>query len=114
MRCKELLPFIIAAMLGIAWLDIGCGPELSPWVGYLVPVALASRYCGFGTGAFYSTLAGLLICLAAKYSGHPYSSEGYLLFVAASQVLALLVVAWLVARTSQLEQALRGLVVMRK
>ena len=107
MQCRKRLPFVIAAAVAIAWIDSRCGPELSLWVAYVVPVAVASRYCGFSIGAFYAVLAGLLLCLAAKYSGHPYSSEGYFLFATWSQMLVFLVIAWLASRLSSLEARLR-------
>lgn len=102
------LPIIAAVMLGIAWLDGACGPELSPWIAYIVPIAMASRYCSFSTGAFYCVVAGLLLCLAAKHSGHPYSTTGYFLFATLSQTLVFLTIAWFVSRLVYLEGALRA------
>ncbi len=109
MKCKESLLVVIIMMLALLAIDASIGPELSPWVAYAVPVVLASRYCGLATGAMYAVLAGGLLCVAARHSGHPYSSDLYFLLAVASQSLALLVMAWLTARLSSLEQALREL-----
>lgn len=109
MECRKRLPLIAAAMLGVAYFDAACGPELSPWVAYIAPVAVAARHCGFSTGAFYAVVAGLLLCLAAKHSGHPYSSPEYFLFATLSQTLTFLVIGWFAAQLSSLEQMLRGL-----
>jgi hypothetical protein len=100
---------VIAIMLVLLLVDSFCGPEISPWVAYAVPVALASRCCGFSTGAAYSVIAAGLLLVAARHSGHPYSGEAYFLVAVASQMLALLVIAWLTARLSTLEHVLRGL-----
>ncbi|HEX6155777.1 MAG TPA: hypothetical protein VFZ54_07120 [Burkholderiales bacterium] len=97
-------------MLVIVGVDIVCGRELSPWIAYIVPVALASRYCSLGVGAAYAILAGLLLCVAARHTGHPYSGDAYFLAAAASQTLVLLVIAWLISRLSALERLLRQLV----
>lgn len=94
-------------MLVLLGIDASCGPEISPWVAYIVPVVLASRYCGFSTGAIYAALTGGLLCVAARHSGHPYSSDAYFLLAVSWQIFALLVVAWLTARLSSLEQMLR-------
>ena len=109
MKCKERLPIVIVLMLALFAVDASIGPELSPWVAYAVPVVVAGRYCGLSTAAMYAVLAGGLLCVAARHSGHPYSSDVYFLLAAASQTLALLVMAWLAARLSSLEQALRAL-----
>ena len=107
MRYRDCLSYVIPMMLAIVAVDATCGPEVSPWIAYSVPVALASRYCGFPVGAVYAVLAGLLLCSAARYSGHPYSSDAFFLFAAVSQMLMLLVLAALVRRLSMLERTLR-------
>lgn len=106
MQCKERLLSVAVMMLVLLGIDVSCGPEISPWVAYVVPVAFASRHCGFSMGAIYAVLAGALLCVGARHSGHPYSSDGYFLLAVLSQVLALIVVAWLTARLSSLEQML--------
>ncbi len=105
---QERLLLVVVMMLAIVGVDAMCGPEVSPWAAYVVPVALAARLRGFRTAAVYAVLAGLLICVAARHSGHPYSSGFYFLVAAGSQTLVLLVIAWLVSRLSALEQALRA------
>lgn len=108
MRCGECLVAVVVMMLIVFVTDATCGPEFSPWIAYAAPVAMASRYCGLGFGAAYSVLGGLLICLAAKHSGHPYSSAWYLLLAASSQVLALLLIASLASRLAFVESKLRA------
>lgn len=107
MRCRECLVAVVAMMLIIFGVDATCGPEISLWIAYAAPVAMASRYCGFSFGAAYSVLSGLLICLAAKHSGHPYSNYWYLALAASSQVLALLLITSLASRLAFVERKLR-------
>lgn len=109
MHCKECLLAVVTLMLVVFGVDAVCGPEMSPWIAYAAPVAMAGRYCGFGFGAAYAVLSGLLILLAAKHSGHPYSSEWYLLLAASSQAFALLLIATLASRLAYVEGKLRDL-----
>ncbi len=57
--------------------DASLGPEVSPWM------------------------------VAARHSGHPYSTDGYFLLTVAWQTAALLVTAWLTARVFALEYRVR-------
>jgi hypothetical protein len=106
---KESLSAVVAIMLVLLLVDASCGPEISPWIAYAVPVAIASRYCGFPTGAAYSVIAAGLILVAARHSGHPYSGDAYFAVAVVSQALALLAIAWLTARLSSLERVLQAL-----
>ena len=108
-ECRERLLIVILIMLALFGIDASSGPEFSPWVAYLVPVAMASRYCGLSTGAAYAVLAGGLLCIASRHSGHPYSSDTHFFVAVASQSLALLAVAWLTAQLSSLERTLSRL-----
>lgn len=114
MNCKECLVSVVAIMLVIAFVDAVCGPEVTPWLAYAAPVALASRYCSFGLGAMYSVLAGLLLCVAARHSGHPFSSDAYFLLAVGWQTLALILVAWLVSLLATTQLALRKLLAERR
>ncbi len=114
MRCNESLVPLAALMLTILLVDLSCGPEITPWVVYTVPIVLVSRFCGFSMGVAYSVIAGGLLLLAARHSGHPYSAEGYLLIAVAWKTVALIVIAWLTARLSSLERLLRSLTVYRE
>lgn len=109
MQYKERLSAVAAVMLVLMLVDLSCGPEISPWVAYALPVVLASRYCGFSMGAAYSVIAAGLLLFAARHSGHPYSGEAYFLIAVSWKLLALLVIAWLTARLSNLERVLRAL-----
>jgi len=109
MQCKEWLTGVAALMLLLLLVDASCGPEISPWVSYTVPIILASRYCGFSMGAAYSVIAAGLLLLAARHSGHPYSADAYFLVAVGWQTVALIVIAWLTARLSSLERLLRAL-----
>jgi hypothetical protein len=102
-----LLP-VVVLMLVVGAADMLSGPEISPWIGYLFPVALASRCCGFGLGALYAVLAGFLMCVAARHAGHPFSTNVYFYLAAASQTFALVVVAWLVSRLASAHLAANG------
>ena len=107
MKCAECLFAVVAMMLAVASLDWLCGPQVSPWLAYAMPVALASRYCNFITGAAYALLAGALVCVVAKNSGHAFTSDT-LFFVAVSwQVLALTLIAWLVSQLALTQLTLR-------
>jgi hypothetical protein len=108
-QCRQRLMLVATIMLALLLLDWSCGPELSPWIAYAVPVALAARCCGFSMGAAYAVIAGWLLYLAARHAGHPYSTEAYYFVSVSSQTIALLVIAWLTARLSNLERTLRGL-----
>jgi hypothetical protein len=68
MRCKECLSGVVAIMIVLLLVDLSCGPEISPWVAYAVPVALASRYSSFSMGAAYSVIGALLLLVAARLS----------------------------------------------
>lgn len=109
MESRQCLMVVVAIMLALLAIDASCGPEISPWIAYMVPVALASRCSGFSVGAAYAVLAGGLLLVAARHSGHPYSSDGFFILAVCSQALALLVIAWLTARLSSLERVLRQL-----
>lgn len=111
MQRSECLLIVISIMLVLLAVDTSLGPELSPWAAYIVPVALASRYCGLSTGAAYAAITAGLLVVAARQSGHPYSADGYFLVAVAWQTAALLVIAWLTARLSALEHALRATLV---
>ena len=114
MDCKECLVSVVMLMLLICGVDVSCGPEVSPWIAYVIPIALASRYCGFAVGAMYAVLAGLLLCVAARHSGHPFSADGYFFIAAAWQALALLLIAWLVSRLATLQLTVRRVILDRR
>jgi len=109
MRCKECLSLVATIMLFLLLIDLACGPEISPWVAYTVPIFLASRYCGFSMGAAYSVLAAALLFMSARHAGHPYSADAYFLIAVGWKTLALVVIAWLTARLTLLERHLRAL-----
>lgn len=109
MKCKECLSGVAALMLVLMLIDLTCGSEVSPWVGYALPVILVSRYCGFSMGAAYAVIAAGLLLFAARYAGHPYSWDVFFLVAVAWKMFALLVIAWLTARLSNLERILRAL-----
>lgn len=50
---------------------------------------------------------GPVLVIAARHSGHPYSTGGYFLLTVAWQTAALLVTAWLTARVFALEYRVR-------
>ena len=108
-QCRGRLMTVATIMLALLILDTACGPEISPWIAYAVPVAIAARCCGFSMGAAYAVIAGWLLYMAARHAGHPFSDEAYFLVSTASHTLALLVIAWLTARLSNLERTLRSL-----
>ena len=106
-ECKECLVSVILLMLLVVAADLYSGREVSLWIAYVLPVALASRYCSFRIGAMYAVLAGLLICVAARHTGHPFSSNTYFFLAVAWQTLTLLLVGWLVSRLAVAQLALR-------
>jgi hypothetical protein len=67
---------------------------------------LAARHCGFVIGVVCALVCGALIVVVGDYAGHPYSRFSYFLFGTASQTLALLEVAWLASRLSNVEAML--------
>lgn len=108
MQRRECLLIVVSIMLVLLAVDASLGPEVSPWAAYIVPVALASRYCGLSTGAAYAAITAGLLVGAARHSGHPYSADAYFLIAVARQTAALLVIACLTARLSALEHAFRA------
>jgi hypothetical protein len=108
-QCRQRLMLVATIMLGLLLVDSSSGPELSPWIAYAIPVAIAARCCGFSTGAAYAVIAGWLLYFAARHAGHPYSGEAYFFVSVSSQTIALLLIAWLTARLSDLERTLRSL-----
>ena len=107
MKCAECLFAVVAMMLAVAALDWLCGPQVSPWLAYAVPVALASRYCSFLVGAAYALLAGALVCVVARNSGHAFTSDAFFFVAVSWQVLALTLIAWLVAQLGAAQLMLR-------
>ena len=107
MKCAECLFAVVAMMLAVAGLDLLCGPRVSPWLAYAIPVGLASRYCSFAVGATYALLAGALLCVVARNSGHAFTSEAVFFVAVSWQVLALTLIAWLVARLGAAQLMLR-------
>ncbi|HZS66937.1 MAG TPA: hypothetical protein VFA72_07485 [Burkholderiales bacterium] len=105
-NCLRRLPVIVAAMVAIAIFDANLGSQLSAWVAYVVPVAIAARHCGFLIGVACAFVSGGLILLTGNFAGHPYASFSYFMFGTASQTLAFLEVAWLASRLSNLEATL--------
>ena len=83
--------------------------KISPCVAYAAPVVLASRYCGHSMGATYEMIAAGMLSFAAGHPGHAYSGQAYFLIAVPLEMLALLVIAWLTARLSNLERTLRAL-----
>ena len=52
-------------------------------------MALASRYCSFIVGAAYALLAGALVCVVGRNSGHAFTSDAFFFVAVSWQVLAL-------------------------
>ncbi len=84
-------------MAMIALVDAQTG-EISLWPLYLVPVIFVSWVSGFAVGAFAACLAGALLVAAAAFGGHPYANSYFFALATISQVVALVVVAWLADR----------------
>jgi hypothetical protein len=107
MKCAECLFAVVAMMLAVAGLDLLCGPQVNPWLAYAIPVALASRYCSFIVGAAYALMAGALVCVVGRNSGHAFTSDAFFFVAVSWQVLALTLIAWLVSQLSIAQVALR-------
>lgn len=74
--------------------------KVSLWPLYLAPVIYLSWLSGFTLGAITACLAGVLLALAVKISGHPYSENFFFVVSTLSHVAAFLVVAWLANRAA--------------
>jgi hypothetical protein len=95
----EKLALAVAGMTMIALVDAQTG-QISLWPLYLAPVIFVSWVSGFVVGAFAACLAGALLVTAAAFSGHPYANNYFFALATISQVVALVVVAWLADRAA--------------
>jgi hypothetical protein len=95
----EKLAVAVAGMAMIALVDAQTG-QISLWPLYLGPVIFVSWVSGFAAGAFAAGLAGALLVIAAVFSGHPYANNYFFALATISQVVALVVVAWLADRAA--------------
>jgi hypothetical protein len=97
----------VLSMAVIAYCDANTDEQISLWPLYVIPVCLVSSRFGFPEGAVAACVAGLLLLIAARFSGHPYSGHLYFLFATLGQVVALIVVAWYAARLAAAESILK-------
>ena len=89
-------------MAAVAVNDVWAGAEISLWVLYSFPVAVISWFNGSRYGAAAAGLAVILLCIAAMWTGHPYSSVLYFGIATFSQGVAFVLVALLVGSQRRL------------
>lgn len=88
----------LAAVAGLGYLDFVTGPELTPLIFYLLPVAGAAWYGGRGPGAVVAVAGGLAWMLADAVSHGGYVHPAVPYWNAGLRLAALLAVAEAVAR----------------
>ncbi|MCB0343847.1 MAG: hypothetical protein KDD66_01950 [Bdellovibrionales bacterium] len=94
-----------ASVLGVAMLgfiDWATGYELSFFVFYFGPVAVAAWYLGFEHAVVISLLSALTWFAADFLSGHEYSSEIYAVWNTTIRLVAFLGIGWVVSQKRRL------------
>jgi diguanylate cyclase (GGDEF)-like protein len=88
----------LALVAGLGYVDLATGPELTPVLLYVAPVALVAWYAGRAPGALIACAAGLAWLLADAVSHGEYAHAAVPYWNGALQLVALLVVSEAVAR----------------
>ncbi len=89
-----VLALLLVAAFGLV--DLASGPEISVYIVYLVPIALAAWYVGQRAGTFVAISAALAWLWADWGSGHLYSHPAIPFWNDAMHLLAFLAFGYLV------------------
>lgn len=100
------LACVLISLAGVGYLDAVTGYEVSVFLLYTVPVALATRWMGTFGGLMTAAAATAVWVLADQHSGHTYSHE-WILYVNAFNrmmcfILAVAAIRYLRARQRDL------------
>lgn len=104
----------VLVTLGLsAYIDLATGYEVSVFLLYMLPVALATRWLGVPGGVLTAALATVLWVAADMASGHRYSHAWFLYVNAANRwvcfMLTVAVIRYLKVRKAALLQQVRAL-----
>jgi hypothetical protein len=102
---------LMLLMLGIAALDAVTGRQISLWIAYVMPVALAGWLLGFRAGFWLALLAGALLMGVGLIWGSLFSSYWYFAFAVLSRTTCFVFIAWLCHRlrlTQELEHTVQA------
>jgi hypothetical protein len=97
---------VLVILLGVGYLDAVTGYELSVFLLYILPVALAAHFMGLRAGVATALLACLTWAVADRVSGHRYSHDWYF-YVNAMHRLACFLLAVVALRFVALRGILR-------
>jgi len=92
---------VVALLMACGWLDYATGTEVSVFLVYVLPVALATRWLGPADGVWAALAAGALWVLADVASGHVYSRNWILWVNAANRLLTFLMAVAVVRHVSR-------------
>jgi hypothetical protein len=103
---------VLSLLLGVAVLDALTGYDVSVFLLYVCPVALATYRLGSGAGVAAALGSAVAWALADRWSGHTYSNEWILLINAGNRLcsflLAVLAVVHLKTRRAADGERLRA------
>jgi hypothetical protein len=108
---RGVLVTLIVAMLVIASADAMTGRQVSLWVAYVIPVAIAGWLLGFRAGMLLALFAGALLAVVGVLWGTLFSSYWYFAFALASRTTCFVFIAWLCHRlrlTQELEHTVQA------
>lgn len=103
---------VLASMAMSVYIDIVTGYEVSVFLLYTVPVALATRWLGNAMGAAMAVLGTVLWIWADKVSGHAYSHAWFLYINALTRLfcffLTMVAVRYVMAQKQEIATLLRA------
>jgi hypothetical protein len=98
----------VAALLALsAYIDLATGYEVSVFLLYMLPVALATRCLGLAAGLLTTVGATMLWVGADILSGHQYSEPWFLYINAGDRMVCFLLAVALIRHASARRDALR-------
>lgn len=92
---------VLAGVLVLGGIDLVTGNELSFFVFYFIPVAIAAAHIGIVAGLVTALLSAITWSCADMFSGHHYSSALYAVWNTMARLLAFVAIGWSVARVRQ-------------
>lgn len=107
--------YVILGFIG--WLDYITGYEFGFFIFYFIPVAIASWYCGRGSGLQVAFGSAIVWYLSDKYTDHPYSHSYFIYWEMFMRLLSFLTTTLTISRIRDMvlneERMLRDLLAAR-
>ncbi|PYO14318.1 MAG: GGDEF domain-containing protein [Gemmatimonadetes bacterium] len=99
----------LGVIAGVGYVDVATGPELTPILGYLLPIVPVAWYAGTRPAAILAGAGALAALLAEVFAPGGHVHGLVLVWNAAMRLAELLLVAWLVARWRAADERAREL-----